>query len=88
MGFVLAVIAKKGQAMITDFTEDDLEDSELREFQQRVKMELDPEIDRVFPEKWQGTVIVTTKAGKTFTESVEFAKGDPELPLTRYVHRH
>lgn len=85
MGFVLAVIAKKGQAMITDFTEKDLEDSSLREFQQRVKMELDQEIDRAFPEKWQGTVIVTTKDGKTFTESVEFAKGDPELPLTRYV---
>ncbi len=85
MGFVLAVIAKKGQAMITDFTEKDLENSSLREFQQRVKMELDPEIDRAFPEKWQGTVIVTTKAGSTFTESVAFAKGDPELPLTRYV---
>lgn len=86
MGFVLAIIAKKGQAMITDFTEDDLEDASLREFQQRVKMELDPEIDRAFPEKWQGTVIVNTKSGKTFTESVEFAKGDPELPLTRYVY--
>ncbi|KAF7715402.1 Uncharacterized protein PECH_007895 [Penicillium ucsense] len=83
MGFVLAVVAKKGQAMITDFGEDDLEDSSLREFQQRVKMELDPEIDRAFPEKWKGTVDVRTKDGQSFTESVEFAKGDPELPLTR-----
>lgn len=84
MGFVLAVVAKKGQAMITDFTEDDLEDSSLREFQQRVKMELDPEIDQAFPEKWMGSVIVITKDGRSFTELVEFAKGDPELPLTRY----
>jgi aconitate decarboxylase len=85
MGFVLAVAAKKGQAMITDFTEDDLKDSSLREFQGRVTMELDPVIESKFPESWQGTVIVTTKSGKKFTETVEFAKGDPELPLTRYA---
>ncbi|KAJ5109121.1 MmgE/PrpD [Penicillium angulare] len=83
MGFVLAIAAKKGQAMITDFTEDDLTDSSLREFQKRVSMELDEEIDSKFPEKWQGTVIVTCKSGEKFTESVEFAKGDPELPLTK-----
>lgn len=85
MGFVLAVAAKKGQAMITDFAEEDLEDSSLREFQRRVTMELDPVIESKFPESWQGTVIVTTKSGQKFTETVEFAKGDPELPLTRYV---
>ncbi|KAJ5172077.1 MmgE/PrpD [Penicillium capsulatum] len=83
MGLVLAVAAKKGQAMITDFTEDDLGDSSLRDFQKRVSMEYDAEIDSRFPGKWQGTVIVTTRSGQQFTESVEFAKGDPELPLSR-----
>jgi 2-methylcitrate dehydratase PrpD len=83
MGFVLAIAAKKGQAMITDFTEEDLADESLREFQRRVKMEYNAEIDAHFPERWQGTVIVTCKSGKTFKESVTFAKGDPELPLTR-----
>lgn len=84
MGFVLAVAAKKGQAMITDFTEDDLRDASLREFQKRVTMELDPEIDSKFPESWQGTVIVTSKSGQRFSETVTFAKGDPEFTLTRY----
>ena len=83
MGFVLGVAAKNGQAMITDFTEEALRDSSLREFQKRVTMELDEEIDRQFPEKWQGTVIVRCKSGEQFTESVSFAKGDPELPLSR-----
>ncbi|CAI7567286.1 unnamed protein product [Penicillium manginii] len=83
MGFVLAIAAKKGQAMITDFTEEDLNDTALRDFQNRVTMELDADIDSAFPEKWQGTVIVTCRSGQKFTESVEFAKGDPELPLTR-----
>ena len=85
MGFVLAIAAKKGQAMITDFTEADLEDPSLRAFQSRVKMEYNAEIDSQFPERWHGTVIVQCKSGKTFTESVTFAKGDPELPLKRYA---
>ncbi|KAJ5833051.1 hypothetical protein N7474_001362 [Penicillium riverlandense] len=83
MGFVLAVAAKKGHALITDFTEADLHDASLREFQKRVTMELDADIDASFPLKWRGLVIVTTKSGQTFTESVEFAKGDPEFSLTR-----
>lgn len=83
MGFVLAVAAKKGQAMITDFTEDDLKDQSLREFQKHVTMEYDAEIDSKFPKSWQGTVIVTTKSGQVFTETAEYAKGDPELPLTK-----
>lgn len=85
MGFVLAVAAKKGQAMITDFTEDDLKDGSLREFQKRVTMELDPEIESKFPESWQGTVIVTCKSGQRFKETVTYAKGDPEFTLTRYA---
>jgi aconitate decarboxylase len=83
MGFVLAIAAKKGQAMITDFTEHDLKDSSLRDFQNRVTMKYDADIDAQFPEKWQGTVIVKCKSGVTLSESTEFAKGDPELPLTR-----
>jgi aconitate decarboxylase len=86
MGFVLAIAAKKGQAMITDFTEDDLKDTSLREFQNRVTMKYDADIDAEFPERWQGAVIVECKSGKTFTESTKFAKGDPELPLTRYAY--
>lgn len=83
MGFVLAVAAKNGQAMITDFTEEALGDASLRAFQDRVTMELDPVIDSQFPEKWQGTVVVTCKSGEVLTESVSFAKGDPEDPLSR-----
>ncbi|RSL90072.1 hypothetical protein CEP51_000947 [Fusarium floridanum] len=83
MGFVLAVAARNGQAMITDFTQDSLRDPSLRDFQRRVTMEYDADIDEQFPEKWQGTVIVKCKSGQEFTESVSFAKGDPECPLTR-----
>jgi len=85
MGFVLAIAAKNGQAMLTDFTEDALHDPSLRDFQDRVTMVFDADIDSKFPEKWQGTVIVTCKTGQEFTKSVEYLKGDPQIPLTRYA---
>ncbi|KAF2158370.1 hypothetical protein M409DRAFT_38284 [Zasmidium cellare ATCC 36951] len=83
MGFVLAVAAKHGQAMITDFTEQALEDTELRDFQRRVEMVLDAEIDSLFPEHWTSRIEVTTKTGSVFSKSVDAAKGDPQWSLTR-----
>ncbi|KAB8201001.1 hypothetical protein BDV34DRAFT_237845 [Aspergillus parasiticus] len=83
MGFVLAVTAKKGQALITDFTEEALQDASLREFQDRVRMELDEDINAAFPQKWQGKVIVTCKSGDRYEKFVEYLKGDPQSPLTR-----
>ncbi|PNS16804.1 hypothetical protein CAC42_4768 [Sphaceloma murrayae] len=83
MGFVLAVAAKYGHAMITDFTEAALEDQELRSFQKNVHMTLDPEIDALFPEQWTGVVVVKTRSGKVLTEHAHVCKGDPEQTLTR-----
>lgn len=84
MSFVLAITAKKRHAFITDFQPEDLEDPSIRAFQDRVTMELDPEINSRFPEKWQGTVILTCKDGRTFRKFVEYLKGDPQYPLSRY----
>ncbi|KIV90846.1 hypothetical protein PV10_05454 [Exophiala mesophila] len=83
MGFVLAVAAKNGSAKITDFTEQALLDPELRALQKRVTMVFDPEIDAVFPAKWLGKVIVTTKQGRTVSKSVDVVKGDPGWTLTK-----
>src|SRR5215210_6695587 len=49
MGFVLALIAREGSAGIDDFTEEALEDPELRGFSERVAMVFDPEIDAASP---------------------------------------
>lgn len=85
MGFVVAVAAKYGQAMITDFTEEALQDPELREFQKIVTMKFDPELEARFPRNLQGIVEVTTREGQTYLEFAEVLKGDPEKTLTRYV---
>jgi 2-methylcitrate dehydratase PrpD len=83
MGFVLALIAKRGSAGIDDFTETALEDPELREFSERVEMVFDPEVDAAYPERWVGLVEVETAGGRSFTSRVDVPKGDPGNTLSR-----
>jgi 2-methylcitrate dehydratase PrpD len=83
MGFVLALIARRGSAGIDDFTEEALQDAELREISERVEMVLDPEIDAVYPRRWIGLVEVETTGGDRITSRVDVPKGDPGNTLSR-----
>lgn len=83
MGFVLALIAKEGSAGINDFTEEALDDPELREFSERVEMVLDPEVDAAYPGRWIGLVEIETTGGEHITSRVDEPKGDPGNTLSR-----
>jgi 2-methylcitrate dehydratase PrpD len=84
MGFVLALIAHHGRAGLDDFTEDALREPQLRAFHGKVKMVLDPEIDRAYPQRWMGRVTVKTRGGKTLEKRITAPKGDPDNTLTRH----
>jgi 2-methylcitrate dehydratase PrpD len=83
MGFVLALIAKKGSARIDDFTEEALEDAGLRAFSEKVEMVLDEEVDAAYPRRWIGVVEIETSGGERFTSRVEVPRGDPGNTLSR-----
>jgi 2-methylcitrate dehydratase PrpD len=83
MGFVLALIAREGSAGINDFTEEALDDPELREFSERVEMVLDPEVDVAYPGRWIGLVEIETTGGEHITSRVDEPKGDPGNTLSR-----
>lgn len=83
MGFVLAQIAVKGRAGLADFTEAALEDRELRQFHDKVKMVLDPEIDRAYPRRWMGRVSVKMRDGRELEKKISSPKGDPDNTLSR-----
>lgn len=83
MGFVLALAAVRGQAGIEQFTEDALQDSDLRAFHDRVEMILDPEVEDEYPERWIGLVDVETTDGRRLNSRVDVPKGDPENTLDR-----
>ena len=83
MGFVLAQIAVKSRAGLADFTEASLKDRDLRAFHDKVKMVLDPEIDRAYPRRWMGRVTVKTNDGRQIEKRITSPKGDPDNCLTR-----
>jgi 2-methylcitrate dehydratase PrpD len=83
MGFVLALIARKGSAGIDDFTEEALGNPGLRAFSEKVEMVLDEEVDAAYPGRWIGVVEIETSGGERFTARVEVPKGDPENTLSR-----
>jgi 2-methylcitrate dehydratase PrpD len=83
MGFVLALIAKKGSAGIDDFTEEALEDAGLRAFSEKVEMVLGEEVDAAYPRRWIGVVEIETSGGERFTSRVEVPRGDPGNTLSR-----
>lgn len=83
MGFVLAVAAVRGEAGIDQFTEEALQDVELRSFHDRVEMVLDPEVEEEYPERWIGLVDLETTDGRRITSRVDVPKGDPGDPLSR-----
>jgi 2-methylcitrate dehydratase PrpD len=83
MGFVLALIANLGRASLADFTNDALREKSIRAFHDKVKMTLDPEVDRAYPKRWMGHVSVVTGDGGTLDQRITSPKGDPDNALTR-----
>lgn len=83
MGFVLALIAHRGTAGLDDFTEESLDDPDLRSFHDTVEMVLDEEVDAAYPARWTGLVDIKTKDGRQLTSRVDVPKGDPENTLSR-----
>jgi len=85
MGFVLALIALRGRAGVTEFTEEALRDPEVREFHDRVEMVFDREVEADTAETniWVGLVEVETNGGDKFVSRVDIPKGDPGNELSR-----
>ncbi len=82
MGTVLGLIAHFDHAGLAEF-EQHFNDPRIAEFRARVRMELDTEVDRAYPQRWIGKVSVQTADGRTLHGRVDEPKGDPGNTLTR-----
>ncbi len=83
MGFVLALIAARRSAAVTDFTEHALHDPLLRRLHGCTEMIYDPDIDAAYPQQWSARVEVDTADGRSLQHTVATPKGDPDNALTR-----
>ncbi len=82
MGTVLGLVAVEGRAGLTEF-DAGYEDPAVVAFRGKVRMELDPEVDRAYPARWIGKVLVRTTDGRTIEARVDEPKGDPGNTLSR-----
>lgn len=80
--YAIAVGIAKGRASVPEFTFDAIKDELVLDLCSKVKWEVDPEIEAVYPKRYPATVIVKTKSGKEYTAHVEYPKGDPENPVS------
>lgn len=81
--YVTAVSLVKKRASVPEFTDAAIKDPVVLETARKVRWELDPEAEKVYPKKYPSTVIVTLKDGRKLTSYIEYPKGDAENPVTR-----
>lgn len=82
MGTVLGLIAVYGRAGLSEF-DNDFRNPSVIEFRNRVRMELDDEVDRAYPRRWLGKVTVETSDGLLLEGRIDEPKGDPGNTLER-----
>jgi 2-methylcitrate dehydratase PrpD len=82
MGTVLALVARYGHAGLTEF-DAHFQDDATTGLRDRVTMELDPEVDGAYPQRWIGKVTVHTTDGRVLYGRVDEPKGDPGNTLSR-----
>lgn len=83
MGTVLGLVAIHGGAGLGEFEQHAFGDPRVAAFRERVRMELDPEVDAEYPRRWIGKVEVRTTDGRVLSERIDTPKGDPGNQLTR-----
>ncbi len=82
MGTVLALVARFGHAGLVEF-EQHFQDPQTLALCARVEMQLDPEVDRAYPQRWIGKVTVYTADGRVLNGRMDEPKGDPGNTLDR-----
>ncbi|MGG1658087.1 MmgE/PrpD family protein [Brevibacillus sp. NRS-1366] len=80
--FCTALALVRKRAGLSDFTEETLYDSKIRELMKRVEVVVEPEIDAHYPETWGATVEIVKTDGSILHKHAEYPKGDPENPVS------
>jgi 2-methylcitrate dehydratase PrpD len=77
----VAVAMLDGQAYLEQFTPARIAEREVCDLASRVDVEVDAEMDAVYPELYAGKVTVETRDGRRITRRVDYSRGMPENPM-------
>lgn len=81
--FVVATAVRYGKVGPEAFTEERLEERDIKELTRRVVLKRDEELDEMYPAKWPAVVEIVTRDGRREEARVDTPKGDPENPMSR-----
>src|SRR5699024_3587077 len=76
--FCTALAILTGDGGLDAFSEESLWDENIRKLMKRVNVNIDPEINSQYPDKWGAIVEVKLTSGEWITKETDFPKGDPE----------
>lgn len=80
--YVTACAIIDGEVEERQFTKDRIADPEVHKLAEKIDVTEDEELDKVYPEARPVIVDITTKDGKTYSNRVDYAKGDPKNAFT------
>lgn len=70
------------QAYLEQFTPERIVERDVVALAQKMTIEIDPEMDRAYPEIYGGRVDITTKKGVKLSRQVNYSRGMPENPMS------
>lgn len=76
-----AVALIYGKAGLQEFSEENLSNPTVQSLTAKIQVVADDEMSRIFPEKQSAKLTITTSNG-SYSERVDFPKGEPENPMT------
>jgi len=78
----IAVGMFDGQAYLEQFTPERIVEPSVVALARKVEIEIDPDIDRAYPEIYGGRVTLVTRDGRTLSKRVDYSRGMPENPMS------
>lgn len=78
--FALAMV--KGKADIKEYSLENISKLEIQELTAKVNVNSNDEFTKLFPQKSIASVSVCLKNGERISKTIEYAKGEPENPMT------
>ena len=81
--FGAAVALVFGKAGLAEHSDQALADPRVRALMSRTDCVRDPALDATYPAKWEGSVEIELRGGRTVRTHVEYALGEPENPVSR-----
>ncbi|WP_085993078.1 MmgE/PrpD family protein [Oceanobacillus senegalensis] len=79
--YCTALALVKGEGGLDAFNQDTLWNGKIRNLMKKVQVEVDPEINDNYPEKWGVIVEVSFTSGEKIIKQTDYPKGDPENPV-------